>query len=217
MIRGLIYDLFKIILLMILPFAILIRAATYFHIHYQLGSLECLLGSAIFTSLLLFIYFSVFYGKLTGRFGDFNALKRRALIAFLMVLVYSIHGVLFFSSSNLKDPALKSEINNLHPILRLGMSTLVYLDKELIITDAIREPEDYRKMGLPTINASLHYKQKSSNYAHAVDIRTLRRSEWKNYLVKKYFDLLGFNTLRHGGTADHLHVSLKSHDYPEAR
>jgi len=30
------------------------------------------------------------------------------------------------------------------------MSTLVYVDKKLIITDASREPEDYKKMGLPT-------------------------------------------------------------------
>jgi len=162
-----------------------------------------LLVAAIFTTILLFLYFSFFYGKFTGRFGDFDALKRRA--------------VLFFSSSNLKNPQLKSEINALHPILRLGMSTLIYVDKELIVTDASREPEDYRKMGLPSKKASLHYKQPSTNYAHAVDIRTQRRAGWKNFLVKKYFDLLGFNTLRHGGTADHLHVSIKSHDYPGAR
>lgn len=217
MIRGLIYDLIKIIFLLVLPFAILIRAATFIHISYKWDSLTCLVGAAVITSILMFIYFSFFYGKLTGRFGDFDALKRRAIIAFLVVAVYSIHGILFFSSSNLKNPALKSEITSLHPILRLSMSTLVYIDKKLIITDASREPEDYKKMGLPTKNASLHYKQKTSRYAHAVDIRTKGRGEWKNYLVKKYFDLLGFNTLRHGGTADHLHVSLKSHDFPNAR
>lgn len=217
MIRGLLYDLLKIILLIVLPFAILIRSATYLHIQYQWDSMACLLVSATFTTLLLFIYFSFFYGKLTGRFGDFSAVKRRILIAFLMVGVYSLHGILFFSSANLKNPALKSEIRQLHPILRLGISTLVYLDKELIVTDASRDPEEYRKMGLPTKKASLHYTQSSTNYAHAIDLRTLRRAEWKNFLVKKYFDILGFNTLRHGGTADHLHVSLKSHDYPNAR
>lgn len=217
MIRGLLYDLLKIILLLILPFAILIRSATYIHNEYEVSSMTSLLVAAIFTTILLFLYFSFFYGKFTGRFGDFDALKRRALIAFLMVAVYSLHGVLFFSSSNLKNPQLKSEINALHPILRLGMSTLIYVDKELIVTDASREPEDYRKMGLPSKKASLHYKQPSTNYAHAVDIRTQRRAGWKNFLVKKYFDLLGFNTLRHGGTADHLHVSIKSHDYPGAR
>jgi hypothetical protein len=217
MIRGLLYDVLKIVLLILFPFAILIRSATYIHNQYDVFSMTSLLAASIFTTILLFIYFSFFYGKLTGRFGDFNAMKRRALIAFLMVAVYSLHGILFFSSSNLKNPALKSEINGLHPILRLGMSTLVYIDNDLIITDATRAPEDYKKMGLPTKRASLHYTQESSNYAHAVDIHTKNRGEWKNFLVKKYFDLLGFNTLRHGGTADHLHVSIKSHDFPNAR
>lgn len=96
------------------------------------------------------------------------------------------------------------------------MSTLVYIDHDLIITDASRTPEDYKKMGLPKKNTSLHYKQASTNYSHAVDIRTNGRSEVKNFLVKKYFDFLGFRTLRHVGTGDHLHVSLKSHDFPNA-
>ncbi len=214
---NLLYQLIKIALLLLLPFAILIRSATYFHVHYEWPAMLCLMGSATATAILMFIYFSFFYGKFTGSIGNFGAVKRRALIAFLVVVVYSMHGILFFSSDNLKSSALKNEMNSLHPILRLSLSTLVYANKDLLITDASRVPEDYKKMGLPSNSTSLHYKQPTSKFAHAVDLRTKGKSEWVNALVKGYFSLMGFNTIRHGGTADHLHVSLKSHDYPHAK
>jgi len=169
------------------------------------------------TSVLMIIYFSLFYGKMTGRFGDFDAFKRRALLAILMILIYCGHAILFFNTSNFKNPKLKAEMDELHPIVRLSLSTLVYMDQDLVITDASRAPEDYKKMGLPTNRSSLHYKQASTNYAHAVDIRTKGRNELKNALVTLYFRLMGMNTLRHHGTADHLHVSLHSHDHPHAK
>lgn len=214
---GFLYDILKYCLLLVLPFALLIRGATYFHVYQEWPAILCLIGAAIVTAILMFIYFSLFYGKLTGRFGSFNALKRRALIAFLLVVVYSMHGVLFFSSDNLKHEELKKEMRSLHPILKLSVSTLVYIDKDLIITDAARVPEDYKKMGLPSKNTSLHYKQPGTNFTHAIDIRTKGRSELTNTIIQGYFRLMGFNTIRHGGTADHLHVSLKSHAYPFAK
>ena len=76
-------------------------------------------------------------------------------------------------------------------------------------------PEDYRKMGLPTKGHSLHY-HKSNGYAHAVDLRTNNHSEIRNFALKMYFKLMGFNTLRHVGTGDHLHISLNSKDVPGA-
>lgn len=214
---NLVFKLLQIIILLILPFAILIRAATYVHVEYELGASMSLLLSISITTILMFVYFSFFYGTLTGKFGNFDAVKRRGLIAFLVVLIYSLHGILFFSSSNLKKPALQNEITEVHPIVRLSVSTLVYLDKDLIITDAQRVPEDYKKMGLRTAKSSLHYKQSSSNYAHALDLRTNGRSEFRNKCIEWYFKLLGFNTLRHIGTADHLHISLFSHDNPHAK
>jgi len=214
---GLLYDLFKIILLLILPFALLIRSATFIHVEYEVNAYLCLLGAATNTAILLFTYFSFVYGKLTGKLGSFGGLKRRGMLALFVVLVYITHGVLFFSSSNLKNQALRSEINSLHPILRLSVSTLVYLDRDLIITDASRVPEDYHRMGLPSKNKSLHFEQPSSGFAHAIDLRTNGRGLIRNNLVTGYFWLMGFNTLRHVGTDDHLHVSLKSHDAPYAK
>lgn len=101
-------------------------------------------------------------------------------------------------------------------MLRLAVSTLIHIDKELIITDADRQPEDYKKMGLKSKKLSLHYKQ-NTGYSHALDLRTSGRPIWKNLIVQNYFRLMGFRTLRHVGTADHLHVSLMSHQNPYAK
>ncbi len=49
-----------------------------------------------------------------------------------------------------------------------------------------------------------------------MDLRTNDRQEWRNQILELYFNLMGFNTLRHVGTADHLHVSLSPHDLPGA-
>ncbi len=212
-----IYNFFKLVLLIILPFVLLIRGSIFFHTNFEWYSWVCLAAGVGVTAVVLFIYFTFFYGKLTGRIGDFDAVKRRAFIAILVVLLYCGHGILFFSNANLKSSALQNEMSNLHPVLRLSLSTLVFLDKDLLITDASRVPEDYQKMGLKTINHSLHYKQPSTGYAHAVDLRTKGRDELKNTLVTYYFRLMGFRTLRHVGTADHLHISLISHDAPGAR
>jgi hypothetical protein len=84
------------------------------------------------------------------------------------------------------------------------------IDENLVITDASRVPEDYKKMGLPTNKSSLHYKQKDG-YAYALDLRTNGRYEIRNFLIKSYFYFMGFNTLRHVGTDDHLHISLPCH------
>lgn len=211
------YYIIKLALVLILPFACLIRSATYVHVHHGVNAWTCLLISAIITSVVMFIYFTFFYGKLTGKIGGYDSIKRRWVMAFILVLVYCINGILFFSTDNLKHDKLHSEMSSLHPILRLSLSTIVYLDKDLLITDASRLPEDYTQMGLPSKRASLHYKQPTSNYAHAVDLRTKNRNEIKNSLITLYFRCMGFNTLRHGGTADHLHVSLMSHDYPHAK
>jgi len=210
-----IYNLLKLFLLLILPFILLIRGAVYFHNQYDWYPSVSLIGGGLVTTVLLFIYMTFMYGRVTGKIGSGNALKRRSFIAILLVLGYSIYGLFFLSNSNAKSSEVRSEFTKLHPIVRISISTILFLDRDLIITDAKRQPEDYRKMGLATKKRSLHYKQ-SSGYVHAVDIRTNGRSEIRNILLKWYFKLMGLNTLRHGGTGDHLHISLKSRDSPGA-
>jgi len=212
---GWIYNLLKLLLLLILPFILLIRGAVFFHNEYALLSSVSLIASGGITTVLLFIYLTFMYGRVTGKIGSSNALKRRSIIALLLVLGYSMYGLFFLSNTNAKSSEVHNEFTNLHPIVRLSVSTILFLDSDLIITDAKRQPEDYKKMGLSTKKRSLHYKQ-STGYAHAVDIRTNGRGELRNTLLMWYFKCMGLNTLRHGGTGDHLHISLKSHDSPRA-
>ncbi|MBT8220520.1 MAG: hypothetical protein KJP00_11880 [Bacteroidia bacterium] len=207
------FQIIKILLLLILPFIILIRGAVYFYLAHDLPTWMALIGGIGGTILILVLYFSFFYGRITGKIGNLGSFKRRSYLAAILVAGYCIHGLLFFSSSNAKSADVRAGFNKVHPILRLGASTLVHLDRDLLITDTDRVPEDYRKMGLPTKRHSLHYQQ-SNGFVHAIDIRTKGHSETRNFFLKTYFQMMGFNTLRHVGTDDHLHVSLKSKDLP---
>jgi len=206
--------IFKIIqafLIAILPFVALIRGAVFLHENYELFSWLALLGGALLSAIVLVIYFSFIQHKITKR--GIGSVRRKYGLALVIVLAYCLPAVLFLSAANAKHTHVKEEFTSLHPILRLGVSTVIFIDNDLLITDAKRQPEDYKKMGLKTKSNSLHYKQ-SDGYAHAVDIRVNGRSSLRNFLLKTYFNAMGFNTLRHVGTADHLHVSLMSHDRP---
>lgn len=134
----------------------------------------------------------------------------------VFLLMYCGYALFYVSGANVKSPAVASEYKSLHPILRLGISTVIFIDPSLLITDADRRPEDYDRMGLKRKLQSLHYRQ-NNGYVHAVDIRTNDRSSLRNWLLKIYFRSMGFNVLRHGGTADHLHVSLYSRQSPYAK
>lgn len=142
-----------------------------------------------------------------NRGGGFGLLKQKLLFTLLLVVGFSIHLLFFISSKNLKTQELKSEYLELHPILRLSTGILVKIDKKLVITDASRKLEDYASMGLNANQRSLHFPQKDS-YAYALDLRTNNRNEIQIFLIKGYFKLMGFDVLRHVGTADHLHISL---------
>jgi hypothetical protein len=89
----------------------------------------------------------------------------------------------------------------------MSVGTFLLVDDGLLITDLSRHPSDYEAMGLPVKSHSLHYRQ-ADGYVHAFDLRTKGHSWLRNQLMDGYFTILGFRTLRHVGTADHLHVAL---------
>lgn len=198
-----------------MPFIILIRGAVYLHTSSNYLPSVCIIGGAIMTIILLFTYLS-FIHQLFIKGGKAISVKSRLVISLVVVLLYVVHGLFYISGSNMKSSSLRSEVRKVHPVMRLAVSTLIHLDKDLIITDAERQPEDYKKMGLKSKKHSLHYKQ-DTGYSHALDLRTRGRPIWKNFLVRNYFRLMGFRTLRHIGTADHLHISLMSHEHPYAK
>ncbi len=199
-------------MLLSLPFILLIRGAIYLYETQNYFPWMAIGGGALLATSILLIYLIFFYGSLTGEVGS---IRRKLWVALFLVLGYGAHGLFFLSSNNVKTNSIKNEFTSLHPILRLSISTLIHFDKTLIITDANRQPEDYKKMGMRSKKHSLHYPQKSG-YVHAVDIRTKNRGLVRNFLISSYFQLMGFNTLRHGGTADHLHVSISSKERPGA-
>ncbi len=211
--KKIFFFLIRLALLLVLPFICLIRGAVFGHEYYQLSPWSAILLGVGITVFLLIIYFSFIYGRITGKIGSARSFKIRVLFAFFLVIGYSIYAVVYLSDSHVKSPEIKTTYSSLHPILRLSISTIVFIDKSLLITDGKRQPEDYKKMGLKTKRQSLHYVQ-SNGYVHAVDIRTKRHGEFRNGLLKLYFNLMGLNTLRHVGTADHLHISLSSKDKP---
>jgi hypothetical protein len=213
---GILFKIMRVVLVIVLPFFLLIRGAILIHGHYNLGAWISLVGGAILTAIVLFIYMTFIYRRFTRKFGDSDNLQRRGLFSIALVVVYCAYGLFFISAGNMKNPALQEEITDLHPILRMGISTFILMDKRMIITDASRVPEDYKRMGLKASNSSLHYKQKDG-YAYALDLRTNGRYETRNYMMAMYFNALGFKTLRHVGTDDHLHVSLHCHYRPGAR
>lgn len=213
---GILFKIFRVVLVIVLPFFLLVRGSIFIHSNYNLGAWISLAGGAAITALILFIYMTFIYRRFTKKFGDSDNLKRRSLFALALVGVYCAYGLFFISSGNMKNPSLQKEITEMHPILRMGVSTFILVDKKMIITDASRVPEDYKKMGLKTANSSLHYKQKDG-YAYAIDLRTNGRNEFRNKMMSLYFYALGFRTLRHVGTDDHLHVSLHCHYRPGGR
>lgn len=208
--HRIIFHIAKLILIFTLPFVMLVRGSVYVHENYALGARLSIIGGIITTTVILFVYISMLHSRLAGKVSGSKSIRSKAVIALLLVVGFAINSLYFISGTNFKNPKLKSEIRSLNPILRLAVGTLVLVDSEAVITDGNRVPEDYHKMGLKTNNSSLHFKQKDG-YAYAIDLRVKGKSELRNKLTEWYFDCMGFNTLRHGGTADHLHVSLSCH------
>jgi len=200
--------LLKWFLVLTLPFLVLIRGAIFFHSEYYFGPWLSVMAGGAVTLIVLIIYMTVIHGMFSSTLGGVRAFKRRSYVALLVIAGYCIQGLFFISSSNVKDSALSSELRELHPIVRLAVSTIIMVDRDLIITDASRQREDYDRMGLPINERSMHYPQEDG-YAYAIDLRTNQRSYLHNSLVQNYFRIMGFKTLKHTGTAPHLHVSLK--------
>ena len=192
------------VFLLVVPFAVLLRGSTYAYQEMAWGSWASLLIGLLAAILVVALYL-LLLGKKVGI--KKSIFKYSLMASGLLVGVFVIYSMLFVSASNLKSTNLKNTYTELHPLLRISVSTMILVDKESIITDIGRRPADYDKMGLPRLENSLHFAQ-SNGFVHAIDFRTNGRGALRNKLVEWYFKILGFRTLRHVGTADHLHISL---------
>jgi hypothetical protein len=191
-------------LLVGLPFFLLVRVSLFLYLHRHVSTWLALAAGAGCTALLVTAYAAWAWRRLTGRVRVRLVARR---VALPLVLAYAGYALLFLASGNAKSEQVRAYYTTLHPLLRVALSTLVLADRDLVVTDLARRPADYRAMGLPVNDGSLHYVQQDG-YAHAADLRTVGRGLVKNRLVQLYFWAMGFDTLRHTGTADHLHVEL---------
>jgi hypothetical protein len=192
--------------LVALPFLVLVRGSVYFYAHRGWPGWLALTAAGAATLIVVAVYGAWLARRFTGRVRFSGVVK---WVALPLVLGYCGHALLYVSRTNAKAEVVE-EYRATHPLLRLALSTLILANHDLLITDLARVPVDYPRMGLPVNDGTLHYRQRDG-WAHAVDLRTTGRGEIVNRLVQLYFHVMGFRTLRHVGTADHLHVELPLH------
>lgn len=194
----------RVVVLALLPFVILVGGSVWLYRAQAMPTWLALGSAAMLTVLTLTWYGGRVAKTLTGR-HRFRLVATR--IALPIVALYCGYALLFLSKVNAKSDDVRAYYTSVHPLLRLALSTAILADGDIVVTDTARETADYGKMGLPVYENSLHFEQ-DDGYVHAVDLRTIGRSKWRNWLTIAYFKGMGFRTLRHVGTADHLHVSL---------
>jgi len=203
----------KFLLLAVLPFFVLVRVSVFLYSHYAYPTWLALAAGVCCTLVVLTAYAAWISRRLTGR-APLLVLARR--VALPVALAYCGYALVFLSSANAKTERVRSYYTTLHPLLRLALSTWILLDRDAVITDLARRPEDYAALGLAVNDGSLHLVQRDG-YVHAADLRTGGRGWIRNGVVRLYFWGMGFVTLRHGGrvgrggrraTVDHLHIEL---------
>jgi hypothetical protein len=194
----------RTLILLALPFAVLLRVSLELVTRGGLPVWPAL-GAGVLATTVVLVAYVRWLARRVARPGRRPALVAGALL--LLVAAWSAHAVAWLSAANAKSSEARAFHASVHPLLRLAVSTWLLADPELVITDTKREVVDYRNMGLPPNERSLHLVQ-ADGWVHALDLRTLGRPPWRNALVRAYFVAMGFRTLRHVGTGDHLHVSL---------
>jgi hypothetical protein len=193
----------KAVAVIALPFLVYVRASVFLYRH---GAHPWI--AIVVSAILTFGIVSGCVILIARRF------RRRARVptvvkwaAVPVVFTWCVYAAFYLSRVNIKSDDVRAYYSAVNPILRIALSTIVLVDPDLVVTDMGRVPEDYRRMGLPVNDRTKHYRQ-SDGWVHAVDLRTRGRGEIRNRVVQLYFWSMGFSTLRHVGTADHLHVQL---------
>jgi len=188
---------------LVLPFAVLVRLSVYLYSR-GLGNWAALGVAAIAVFTLLLLYVVVLRIRFQRRLSVPKLVRRGLLV---VVAGYVGYALIYLSGANAKTEEIRSAYVALSPILRVATGTVLLADREAVVTDVGRTRADYVAWGLPVNEASLHFEQ-DDGFVHAVDLRTQGRRAWRNSTLLGYYRAMGFRTLRHVGTADHLHVSL---------
>lgn len=188
----------------ILPFFFLIRTSVFLNLSFGWNGWLAL-GGGIFATVLLLLLYVLF---LFRRTSNKKLLLKFSFAGFgTLIFAFCFYGVMYLSSVHAKSDEVSQVYRSMHPILRVAIATTTLADGDLVITDIQRTPRDYAAMGIPLNEGSLHFTQ-PSGYVHAIDLRTIGHNEFRNFLLQASLRIMGFNTIRHVGTADHLHAAL---------
>jgi hypothetical protein len=202
--RSIALGALQIMAVVALPFLAYVRTSVFTYAHSGSTWFALLAGSLVTVGIVAG-YCIWFARRFRGRARVERMLRWVALPTACAWCVYS---AVYLARVNAKTDDVHAYYTTVHPILRIALSTVILLDGDLVITDARRVAADYPRMGLPVNNRTRHYQQ-PDGWVHAVDLRTRGHNEFANRAVQFYFWSMGFSTLRHVGTADHLHVQLR--------
>jgi hypothetical protein len=206
----------KLVAGLVLPFFLLLRGSVLLHTLGGWNPYLCIGLGAVASMVALYFYLVWILGHVISKKKQVEKAKRFNLrLALVAVGGFCVYAIMYLAAGNAKTRSVQEEYSSTHPILRLGVSSFIIFDQGLVVTDMSRGFIDYEEMGLASKKKSLHYTQ-TDGYVHALDLRTNDRPEWRNQILEWYFWAMGFRTLRHTGTADHLHISLYTPDNPNA-
>ena len=199
-----VYGILKVAAMVALPFIVYVRSSVGLYSSGGLSPWLSVFGAAAVTVALV----SAYAAWLSRRFkGRARAKSIMQWVALPTAGAWCLYSLMYLSSGNAKSEDVRRYYRSLHPVLRVAVATAILGDGNMVITDMRRVAGDYTRMGLPINDRTKHYEQRNG-WVHAVDLRTKGRGEVRNLAVQFYFTLMGFQTLRHVGTADHLHVQL---------
>ena len=188
----------------------LVRGSVFIYEHGRTPVWMAVLVAAFLTSGIVTAYavwIARRFTKRGGKGGRALVLPLAKWVALPLVVFYCGYSLLYLASVHAKSAPVRAYYTSVHPLLRLALSTAILVDRDILITDSGRQPDDYGRMGLPEMSHSRHYRG-ADGWVRAVDLRTAGRGTLKNRSVQLYFWSMGFDTKRHVGTADHLHVEL---------
>lgn len=197
----------KLLLLVSLPFVLYVRTGVALYGRGAPSWLAILVGTLV--TIALVAAYAVWLSRRMSGSARIRSVAK--WIAVPLVASWALYSLVYLANANAKSDDVRAHYTSLHPVLRAALSTIILVNSDLVITDMARRPEDYARMGLAVNNRTRHYEQ-ADGWVHAVDLRTVGRSEIENRAVQLYFWAMGFSTLRHVGTADHLHVQLRRRD-----
>jgi hypothetical protein len=201
---AVLFALLKAAAAIVLPFLVYVRASVYLYLHHVARpwiaiALAGILTVGLVSGTILLV------ARPFHRHPRVSTVARWAAVP--LVFTWCVYSAFYLSRVNTKSDSVRAYYGSVNPILRIALSTIVLVDPDLVVTDMGRVAAGYRRMRLPVNERTKHYRQ-PNGYVHAVDLRTRGRWEIRNRAVQLYFWAMGFSTLRHVGTADHLHVQL---------